>query len=274
MVFRRTIFILLIMLLAPVSINLGQQNPDLPALLEQLKKPHWDDRANALEELMRIPKVLQSAEVRDAIIALQEKENIYIRTEDPTTLGDVGGGEGYDDEYGTNRDETLMIIAERFSDSRAVSALAASEYNPDSQLGGWLADRKDAVSTLLKMVAYDDPIYAGNAAYVLATALNRDRHTGQKGTRSYKVMDDLTAEKALTLIRASLADTNPYKRDQVINALVLAGDASDLARLQKVAETDPSRDTDTGRYLQREHAQKAIKKLQTKIDQNAGNVTH
>ncbi len=214
---------------------------------------------------MDIPGALQSSEVRTALIGLQEKENIYIRTADPAKLVDLPMGEGYSDGYIGNLAQVLETIAEQYHDARATSALAASLYNPDSELASWLADQKGAAPRLLRMLAHDPPITSGNAAYVLATMIERDREAGQQGVRSYTVLDHATRTEVLNAIRNALADPNAYKRDWVMRALGKAGDASDIPRLEHIAETDSNFDSASGRYLQREHARKAIELIRTRI---------
>jgi hypothetical protein len=205
---------------------------------------------------MHVPGILQRAEVREAVIALQERENIYIRTSDPKTIGDLPPGEGYSDEYGTNLSTALQIISDQFHDPRAASAGAAADYNPDSKFGSWLADQPAALPRLTRMLAQDFPVAAGNAAYVLGVALDRDHRVGEKGIRSYKVMDDATGKQVLALIRASLNDPDGYKRHHVIKALEMAGDASDIPALQDLATKDPK---GVGQW-----AADAVRKLQAK----------
>lgn len=76
-------------------------------------------------------------------------------------------------------------------------------------------------------------------------------------------MDESTRKQALALIRMSLADIHPYKRDQIISSLELVGDQSDVERLKAIAQTDPS--VNKGRFLQREHASRAAAQLQSRL---------
>jgi len=233
----------------------AQQDDQRTALIQQLKAPHWTDRAEALDKLMHVPGILRRADVREAIIALQEKENLYSRTSDPNTIGDLPADEGYSDEYETNMITALMVIADQFKDGRAIGAAAASNYNPDSKFGSWLADQPAAVPRLASMLAHDLPVAAGNAAYVLGVTLDRDHRVGAKGIRAYKVMDDATAKQVLALIRGSLNDPNGYKRMHAIEALGMAGNASDIPALQELAAKDKKVS---------EWATAAVHKLQTK----------
>jgi hypothetical protein len=213
--------------------------------------------------------VLNSSDVRDALIALQEKENLYIRTYDPATLGDVPTSEEYGDEYTSSLEGAVQIIAEQYHDSRAISALAASLYSPDSPFASWIADQKGAVPRLVKILASDPPITSGDAAYVLATMIDRDRRVGAPGVRNYVIMDAATGQQVLSLIRAALNDTHPYKRHWLIDSLVMVGDKTDVARLQGVAKTDPNFDPESSRYLQREHAARAVATLLGKLMQSS-----
>ena len=232
-------------------------------IIANFQKPHWDERAAALEDLLKMPGVLRQPAVRAALVSLQEKENAYLNVSDPVTVGDIPHGESYADPYETDLMGALRICAERFNEPGAVAALAAAPYNPDSTFAGWIADQKEAIPRLLQMVQHGSSVDSGNAARVLATAIDRDRHAGTKGFRGYQVMDESTRKQALALIRMSLADIHPYKRDQIISSLELVGDQSDVERLKAIAQTDPS--VNKGRFLQREHASRAAAQLQSRL---------
>lgn len=259
---------LLLIVCLPIAV-LSQHAPSTEDVLSRFAAARWPDRAEALQQLMQMPGVLKSSDVRDALIALQEKENVYIRTYDPSTLGDVPMSEEYGDEYTTNLAGALKIVADEYHDGRAVSALAASFYNPDSPFASWIADQKDAVPRLMTMLTSDPPVTSGNAAYVLATMIDRDRRVGSKGVRSYTVMDPATRQRVITSIRAALADTHPYKRDWLINSLLMVGDHTDVILLQSLAKTDPNFDRQSSKYWQRDHAASAAAKLQARLTRSS-----
>ena len=129
------------------------------ALLAKLRSDNWQERAEAVERLDAMPDVLQSDEVKKALIDLQERENQLIEQ----TLRESNGrdgvsvkyGEGYSEYYFGPLSSAVGKVAD-YSDQHTLEVLVRNAYNPDSPFAKKLISYGEAiVPTLLEKANSD-----------------------------------------------------------------------------------------------------------------------
>lgn len=129
---------------------LTSQGSNESALLIQLQSKDWDQRYAAFNELILIPDVLKSDEIRTALIDLLDKENRLINS----TLAESSGQSGVSVKYGEDYSEyysriqdAVEDIASYFDNTHALDVLTRSAYSYDSPLAAFLVKSGKAITT-------------------------------------------------------------------------------------------------------------------------------
>ena len=123
----------------------SQQSSSVASTLLDSKSRDVDRRVAAYEKIKTNQKALQRSDVKNALMDLLDRENLYVHK----TLEDSDGQEGVGEGFGSYHDDliqTVMKIAD-WHNSREVCVLARTEVEPGSRLASMLA--KDGGATMV-----------------------------------------------------------------------------------------------------------------------------
>jgi hypothetical protein len=257
--------VLVLFYLVPCPAMFSQQSSSIASTLLDFKSRDVDRRVAAYEKIKTNQKALQRSDVKNALMGLLDRENLYVHK----TLEDSDGQEGVGEGFGSYHDDliqTVMKIAD-WHNSREVCVLARTEVEPGSRLASMLA--KDGGATMvpcLLKIAQGDAFGHKDTAF-----MESDDRTEAIPllVEIGAVAGDLsTADRAL--IRKAtiegLRDPDAAVRFVTVRAVADYGTPALIPALEDIAHSDPvSRPGNNGvgiRYDIREAAAKAIESIQ------------
>jgi hypothetical protein len=241
-----------------IVIVFGHQVLNRSDLVSQLGSQNWQERATAVQKLATDADSLKSTEVRSALVGLLDRENQLIES----TLRESKGRAGVSTKYGEGYSEyysTLLDVVDRIADvtdSRTLSILARSAYNPDSPFALKVASYGEPiVATLIELTNSDLSTDRGKALAILGEVLKRQHF------RSDHIPASMV-EQVKQLLEKGAADADPYVRIQAVRSLGKARDENAIPILERIAQSDPSATSSAEpgekRYPVREEAVKAL----------------
>jgi hypothetical protein len=238
-----------------------------PEIAGELNSVSWTERASAFQTLAQ--DVNRSPEVNAALVALLVKEDEIVRA---AFLDGPGASEKYGEAYGEYVSlvgETVQKIADDQPETAGVwSALLRMPYNPDSMFGRWLASHGDKTANFLLSTAQRNDHYfqKWDALTVLAQIVSYENNSStvhRLNQSDVRVID--------ATVRAGLDDTDDLVRYTAVMALAIMGTRDDVARLEKIAASDPQVITSGGlsgteiRFPIREAAKDAASRLKKRL---------
>jgi hypothetical protein len=249
-------------LLLCASLDGSAQTP-LSDTLKQLQSRNWTKRSEAVDLLESHPEWRATPQAKGALLDLLDRENKGDAT--PGSGFGVTGDEGHAEYY--SRVLGLVDSFVNSSDRHAVTILAHSSYNPDSDFGVKLASYGETVvAPLLWLSQHQDPgrsLQRANAYWMLGFVLQAHR----RGVSRHP----LSAHSAVLVearLHEGLRDRVVVTRMNAIYGIVAAGDTDVLPVLEQLARTDPGgsrQDDGTTRYYVREVAARAIASLKSNV---------
>lgn len=128
----------------------ASQQPLPPDTLAKLDSRRWVVRRDAFEELVATYDAKTNPSVERALITLMEKEDIT------SQRGEGAERDLFEDEDYVAYSSQLLLLVEQIAaathSSRAWRSLACARYNPDSQLGRWLASHPEALPEIVPLL--------------------------------------------------------------------------------------------------------------------------
>jgi HEAT repeat protein len=243
---------------AIVVVAASQKSEDQRQLLPKLYAADWQERDRAVSKLIGNQDILTEQDVRIALVDLLDRENRLIEE----TLRESNGAEGVSVKYGEGYSEyysrllgAVMQTAD-FADSRAVSALAHSSYDPGSLIVKELAAHANAIApVVLELTSSDISSIRCQAYGVLGEILSSDNH--QTNSLAPEVRDQIKE----TLVRGA-HDEDIGVRIQTVRALGKSGDPDSLTLLENILSNDsgavPAAEPDKNIFPVRQEALRAI----------------
>jgi len=253
----RTAVSLLLLILGGAALSHAEQAD----LLTGLQSPVWTVRAKSVELIAKTPSLLSSAEVRTALVTVEDLENSVIHNNFRAGTGvSETLGEAYSEYYSGPLCDVLMRLAAE-GDMNAARALARGSFNPDSRLALTLATYGEPlVPTLLQQARSDIGPDRWSGVAVLGQMLGLHR-TGQLQA----LLQNTTVDQIKQIVReAAVGDSDTVGRRWAVRALAVAGDKGSLSILQSIAATDPDDghgQKSTTDYSVRAEARRAIAQI-------------
>ena len=251
-------FIPFLSFLLIVSFSLYAQAPNFDA--------PWRDRAAAFKKILTQENALQNPQTQSLLIQYLEKEDrVLAKIDDPA---DAFDNEDYAENLALLVD-AVAKIAEITGDQRANEALLRSSYNPDSELGNFLASRYENLPALISLAQDSNAVNRANAVYLLGSMLLKSRSSGKSS-----ISPEAASKAKATIVKAAVNDQEVPVRQLAVRSIGRIGDNADLLLLQKVALQDPaSLKTQSGalKYPVREEAMKATQMVTSRASESTKN---
>jgi len=207
--------------------------PNVGQLLSSLQSERWVDRADAYDELRSDPAAISSANVREKLLQLLDRENHVIESNLRESQNQAGAEDKFGEEYAeyvAGLGETVDSFAD-WNDTRQVCIYVHEPYNPESRFATKIASHgKVALPCLIRMYDSDLPLLRAEASPVIVQAL----------AKSKEALDARTIRDAKQLVIKALRDPDNAVRINTVQALGAYGRQDMIPALERVAETDPS----------------------------------
>jgi hypothetical protein len=238
--------LLIVFFLGLCSPAYSQQHDSNDIPLAALKSPDWGQRASAYGKIKHDQEALKRANVKRALLELQDRENHVNRSMSEKY------GEGYS-EYLGELGDTINQLAD-WHDSQDLCILAQSIYNPESAWATKLAVEggTSAVPCLLKMAGSDDVWDRYESIPVLEHLAALPR-----------VLPPAILQQIQQTVFRGLQDPNVSVRQGTIKSVGEFGKPEMIPVLENLARFDPASRPDNGKqvFYVREAAARAIKSI-------------
>jgi hypothetical protein len=228
-------FLLLLVCLAVTKVPSEAIDPGLSS-------PIWQVRRDAFERIAGKSTLLSSQILQRELVHLREFETIQVEKSSDDLFED-DDYVAYDDQL----TELTQKIAVSSNSPAAWRSLVYTHYNPDSELGMWLADQKPAFPFIMEQTRSKFSARRMVSVYLLALILFRSKSDHSLTDAQYATFK----KKIRYLIENDIAPV----RQSAIVGLGRIGDSEDKALLEKMQRTGEDSFT-------RKVAHEALEKIQ------------
>lgn len=248
-----TAIVLLVCVIGRGILAINQQPDDYSPLLSQMRSDQWQQRANAVQQILSKPIALQSDQVKKSLIDLLERENQLIEDTLRESDGEKGVSVKYGEEYSEYYSGLLLDTVEKaadYSDKHTLEVLIHSAYNPTSPFALKLASYGEAViPSLLERADSDVGVLRVSAIGLLRQIISK--YGGG--------VSESTSQKIKKVLLKGVSDPSPIVQIEAIQALGEVGDKDALPLLEKIAPLE--RATYSSKSFLQEKAIEAIKAI-------------
>jgi len=217
------------MLLAGRGVDAQATSPDsLRTLISRLSSDSVGLRAAALRQLTTQQSAARSTEVRSALVALLERENLQLASTQGRGTSQLGAG------FGEYYSEILSYVVANadLRDSRTIRAVAVGAYNPDSPLA-----KRLAASAGARVLPVATEMFASPNGSLRVNGLALVGHVYRQ--RDVHRLDVETQRRLMRMITAAAEDSWAGLRLEAVVLLTHVGTPAELPLLTRIAATDP-----------------------------------